>query len=415
MSLILFEGISEAITLAPLAKAGRLTGIVDADLGRLRQAWLLIEGEKVIASGCAPYSGPAPEHRVHLGGGLVLPGLVDAHTHPIFAGSRAAEFVMRANGASYQQIAAQGGGIQASRLATRAASREELAALLDQRLYEALQLGVTTIEVKSGYGLSVAEELRLLELLFEAKERSSQTLSITCLALHAASPEHASLASYAAAVCQELLPEVARRGLASWVDAFIDTGYFSTSDFEPVATKAKELGLGLRLHADEFSDAGAAAAAARWGARSADHLQYASDTAITAMAAAGTIGIMLPGTSLYTGIPFTKARRFADRQVPIAVATDYNPGSCRLNNLAMMASLACVHSGLSAAEAIAAVTYVAAASLSLEKQKGALAPGFDADFVVYDLPNSDEWLADFGQTRPKDIWIRGRQQKVAAS
>lgn len=410
MSLILFEGIGEAVTMAALAQSGRLTNIVDADLGRLHQAWLLVKDGKVMSTGSGAYHGPTPDQRIQLNAGLLLPGLVDAHTHPIFAGSRSHEFVMRADGASYQQIAARGGGIQASRRATRTASREELAALLDQRLSQALELGITTVEVKSGYGLSVPEELRLLELLNEAKARSPQTLSVTCLALHAASPEHPSLASYAAAVSQELLPEVAKRQLADWVDAFIDEGYFSVKDIEAVASKAKDLGLGLRLHADEFSDAGAAAAAARWGARSADHLQYASDAAITAMADAGTIATILPGTSLYTRIPFTQARRFADRQVPVAIATDYNPGSCRLNNLAMMASLACVHSGLQGAEAIAAVTHVAAASLNLAGRKGSLAPGSDADFVVYDLTGSAEWLADFGQTRPREVWIQGQRQ-----
>lgn len=409
MATILIEGAAEIVTLAPLARQRKLTRIVPDDLGRLTKGWLLVDDGRVAATGSGRYGGPAADRRVDAGGGLVLPGLVDAHTHPIFAGSRAREFALRADGATYQEIAAQGGGIRATMRATREASDEELARLLDRRLARALALGVTTLEAKSGYGLSVPEELRLLELLAAAKARTPQTLSVTCLALHAASPEHEDLKSYADAVAHELLPTVAKRRLADWVDAFIEAGYFSVADVEPVAARAKELGLGLRLHADEFSDAGAAAAAARWGAAAADHLQFASDAGIEAMAGAGTLAVLLPGTSLYTKLPFADARRFADRGVGVAVATDFNPGSCRLDNLAMMAGLAAVQAGLRAAEAIAAVTYVAAASLRLEDRKGALVEGHDADFLVYDLASVDEWLADFGRTPPREVWVKGRK------
>lgn len=403
----LFEGAAEIVTLAPLAQQKKRVGILANDLGRIPKGWLLIAGSRIVAVGSGSYQGPAPDRRIQVQGGLIMPGLIDAHTHPLFAGSRSHEFAMRADGATYQDIAAKGGGIQATMRATRAASQQELATALDQRLRRSLALGVTTLEVKSGYGLSIPEELRMLEILDAARTRTPQTLAVTCLALHAASPEYGSLADYAQAVAQELLPEVARRKLADWVDAFIEAGYFSVTDIEPVAERARELNLGLRFHADEFSDAGAAAAAARWQAASADHLQYASDASIEAMAKAGTIAMILPGTSLYTRIPFTQAKRFTRRGVAVAVASDFNPGSCRLDNVAMMASLAAVQCGLSAAEAVASVTYVAAATLRLEDRKGCLVEGYDADFAIYDLEHCDEWLADFGRTLPREVWVGG--------
>ena len=200
MRTTLVEGADEIVTLAPLAHQRKFVGIQTSDLGRLRQGWLLVGDSRILDSGSGRYCGPEPDQRIKLTGGLIMPGLVDAHTHPVFAGSRSDEFALRADGVSYQQIAAQGGGIQATMQATRAASIAALEAKLDRQLQQALRLGITTLEVKSGYGLSVPEELKLLEILAASRQRTPQTLAVTCLALHAASPEHSSLASYAQAV-----------------------------------------------------------------------------------------------------------------------------------------------------------------------------------------------------------------------
>lgn len=409
MPLTLIDNIGELVTLAPAVASGRLVGLAEADLGRCQgPAWLSVADGKVLASGQGPYAGPPPDHKLDAAGGLVLPGLVDAHTHLLFAGSRAKEFTARASGLSYQEIAAQGGGIRSTMLATRQAKDSELRQLLQQRLHRALRFGITTVEIKSGYGLSVAEELRQLQLLQRLRlEHSQQTLVTTCLALHAASPEYPDLDSYVAAVCSELLPEVAAQGLAHACDAFVEQGYFSTKQVTPYAAKAKDLGLGLRLHADEFSDAGAAGFAAAWQALSADHLQFASAASLRAMAAAGTIAVLLPGTSLYCKLPFTSGRRLADAGVAVAVATDFNPGSCQLDNLAMMVALATVHGGLTPAEALAGATWVAASSLGLGASKGTLARGYDADLAIYPLTDFDSWLADFGRTPPRQVLHRG--------
>lgn len=410
MSATLLTGIGELVTLAPLAAERRVTLIKDADLGRLSGAWLAVRDGRVESFGTgSPPSTYASYARHDAKGALVMPGLIDAHTHPIFAGSRAGEFVQRANGATYQEIAAAGGGIRATMNATRAASDDELLGLVSQRLRRALALGITTVETKSGYGLSVPEELRMLRILARARPLTPQTLSITCLALHAASPEHQSLRAYADACVHELLPVVAREKLADTVDAFVEAGYFSVEDTASYAVAARALGLGVRLHADEFSDAGAAEAAAAWHALSADHLQYASGRGIEAMAAAGVTAVILPGTSLYTKIPFTQARRFVDAGCAVAIATDFNPGSCQVDNLAMLATVAAVQSGFRPAEAIAGVTFVAAQALGLLEHKGALASGYDADWQVIDLPSIEAWLADFGRAVPREVWIAGKK------
>lgn len=406
---LLVYNIGDLLTLAPLAQAGRGVAIAPADLGRLGpEAYLVVEGGKVqaVGRGSAPTLPGVPT--LDAQGGLVMPGLVDAHTHPIFGGNRAAEFCQRAEGATYQEIAAAGGGIRSTVRATAEASDEELRQRLQAYLDRVLPLGITTLEVKSGYGLTVASELRLLRLLQQAM--TPQHLEITCLALHARSAQYANVADYVQACSEELLPEVAAEGLAKWVDAFIEDGYFSATQAEPWIHKAKDLGFGVRLHADEFSDGGGAMAAARWGAASADHLQWASDEGLVAMARTGVTATLLPGTSLYSRIPFVDGRRLVAKGVAVAVASDFNPGSCAFDNLAMLATIAAVHCGLRPAEAIAAVTLVPALSLGLGKVKGALAPGFDADFLCFPtLTSCEAWLADAGKTLPGSVYIRGRR------
>ena len=415
MTATLLTGIGELVTMAPLAHEQRTTGIVDADLGRVNKAWIAVSDGKIEGFGSGkPPAAAAGYQTVDARGGLVMPGLVDAHTHPIFAGARANEFAMRAAGATYQEIAAAGGGIRATMAATRAASDQELLDLVLGRLARARTLGITTVEAKSGYGLSVPDELRLLRILGAARARAAQTLSITCLALHAASPEHPSRAAYVDACVRELLPVVASERLADAVDAFVEEGYFSVAETAPYAAAARDLGLAVRLHADEFSDAGGAGAAAAWGAQSADHLQFASDAGVKAMAQAGVTAVILPGTSLYTRIPFTQARRFADAGCAVAIATDFNPGSCQVDNLAMLATVAAAQSGVRLAEAVAATTFVAAHALGLSARKGALAVGYDADLQIIDLPSIEAWLADFGRTAPSEVWCRGLRTATRA-
>jgi len=401
--------IGTLVTMQPLVRERRWSRIQGRDLGALRTAWLALDQGQVVAFG----TGSLPEAyhswpNLSAKGGLVLPGLVDCHTHPCYGGTRSQEFAQRLAGATYQQIAAAGGGIKSTVHATREWSEEELANRTLAHLRRFLRHGVTTVEAKSGYGLSVEHELKMLRAIRKASAETPQTVVPTCLALHAMPPEFTDKKAYAHAVTENLLPQVAREGLAMAVDAFVEKGYFEPADCEAYIRKARELGLAVRIHADEFADSGAAAAAVQWQALSADHLECANQNAIEAMAQQQVVGVLLPGTSLYTKIPYTRAEPFRTAGCPMALATDFNPGSCRIENLPFVATLGALHCGMTAAEALAAVTIVPAYSLRLHHRKGALVPGFDADVVIYrDLDTVEEWIADMGQHQPDIVFVRG--------
>ena len=408
MSSCLYRGIKQLVTLTPLAQRGHPCHVTTADLGLIENAWMLTDQGRVVSYG----QGTSPEASVtiELKESLVIPGMIDAHTHPIFAGNRAKEFALRIDGATYQSIAAQGGGIQATVKATRETGSTELKELVKRHIKVFLEHGVTTVECKTGYGLSVAEELRHLRILKEVKEDAQQHLAITCLALHAWPLPGEDRSHFIRDVCLELLPRVAQEKLASAVDAFIEAGYFSAEDVAPYLDQAKKLGLSIRLHIDEFTDVSGGKLAAQYQALSADHCEWTSMEGARAMAKAKVTAVLLPGTSLYSKIPYANASRMREAGVAMAIASDFNPGSCTLSNLPMMASLAALYCGTNLAESLAGVTYVPAFSLRLQERKGHLSAGADADFCVYDrLHCVEEWLADFGKSKPQQVFIRGKR------
>ena len=404
----LVYNIGSLLTLDKLVQERRHVRIQAEDLSQLEDAWLAIDEGKVQAFG----TGGIPEEfetyeRINAEGRLVTPGLVDCHTHPVFGGDRTHEFASRLTGKTYQEIAAAGGGIKYSVKATRETFSSEILERCLEILGVFLRNGVTTVEAKTGYGQNAKEEIRCLEILQEAKKQTPQKLSITCLGLHDQPNEFASKDEYIKQMTEVLLPEVARRQLADWVDAFVEKGYFSVDDVKPYFDKARELGLPVRMHADEFQESGAAEAAALWNAASADHMQKASDEGIAALAKAGGVAVMLPGTSFYTKIPYADAKRFRDRDCAMAIASDFNPGSCYLSNLPFVASLAALYCGLSPCEALVGVSWNGAKALRLENSKGALAVGYDADFVIHRLRTLEQWIADFGQTAPREVYCQG--------
>jgi imidazolonepropionase len=327
---------------------------------------------------------------------LVTPGLVDCHTHLVFGGFREAEFARRIAGESYLQIARSGGGIRATVEATRAASRAQLVDKALPVLREMASLGVTTVEAKSGYGLSFADELKLLEAIAELGARQPLQLVPTLLAAHVVPPEFAhDRAGYVRLVIDRLIPEVARRKLASFCDVFVEETAFTLDEARAILEAGLRHGLAAKLHADQLSAGGGAELAAALGAHSADHLEHASDAGLARLAERGVVAVALPLAALYTFEPALAARRLLERGVCVAIATDFNPGSAPSYHLPMALLLACTLSRLTPHEALKGATLYAARALGLDARLGSLEAGKQADFAVHDAPSANHWLYQF--------------------
>lgn len=340
-------------------------------------------------------------------GRVVLPGFVDPHTHLIFAGSRADEFIARLQGASYQEIARSGGGILATMRATREASEDELVALGRLRLDRLLAHGTTTVEAKSGYGLSVDGELKCLRAIHRLNALHDVDVIPTFLGAHAVPPEF-DVDAYVRVVVEEMLPAVVEEDLAEFCDVFCETGAFTPDQSRAVLLAGDEAGLDPKLHADELSDQGGARLAAEVGAISADHLLYASDEGLAAMAGSGTMAVLLPGTAMFLGLPYARARRMIDLGVAIALGSDFNPGTSPTYSMPMVVALGCLGMRLDPAEAIAAATINAAHALRVAEEVGSLEPGKAADLIVLDLPDYRELPMAFGTNPVWRVIKRGR-------
>ena len=361
-------------------------------------------GVVAIADGRIVYVGPPqglgevpPEvPRVDAGGGLVTPGLVDPHTHVVFAGDRSGEYAQRATGRSYLEIAREGGGIAATMRATREADLDELVTLARPRLDRLLQNGVTTAEIKSGYGLSHDAELRMLRTIRALDGAHPIDLVPTFLGAHTVPPDR-TRGPYLAEVMDQMLPAVAAEGLAEFCDVFVEEGAFSLSEAESVLRAGLEHGLRPKVHADQLSAGGGAELAARVGAVSADHLEHISDAGIEALAAAGTVAVLLPGAALFLGEDDrAPARRLVEAGVSVALATDCNPGTCMTENLLLMLTLGMSRLGLSAREVLEAVTVHAARAVGREDVAGSIAVGRPADLTVFDVPSHRHLPYHFG-------------------
>ena len=383
-------------SLATLAGGAPRTGAGLRELGLVERAALAADAGRIVYAG--PEAGldaavaRAPGAIVFdAHGAAVLPGFVDAHTHLAFAGSRDDEIRKRLAGASYREIAAQGGGIVRTVTATRAASREALAAAIVERLDEMLVQGTTSLEVKSGYGLETAAELRSLEAIADAAAAHPITIVPTFLGAHELPVEHrGDRARYLEILTREMIPEVARRRLAVFADVFCEEGVFTIEESRAILKSAREHGMKLRLHADELAWTGGAELAAELRARSADHLLFASEAGMKAMAAAGTVATLLPSAAFYLRLGrFAPARAMIEAGVPVALATDANPGGGLSPSMPFAMTVACFAMGLSLEEAIAAATLNGACSLDLDGERGSLEVGKRADLVVL---RSARWL-----------------------
>ncbi|MDH4549690.1 imidazolonepropionase [Pseudomonas sp. BN607] len=361
-----------------------------------------------------PRAGLAPvnaERTVDLGGAWVTPGLIDCHTHAVFGGNRSGEFEQRLQGVSYAEIAANGGGIASTVRATRAASEDELFASARQRVQALMRDGVTTLEIKSGYGLDLANERKMLRVARRLADELPLAVRATCLAAHALPPEYAGRADdYIAHICDEMLPALAAEGLVDAVDAFCEHLAFSPAQVERLFIKARELGLPVKLHAEQLSSLHGSSLAARYQALSADHLEFMTEEDAIAMAAAGTVAVLLPGAFYFlreTQLPPMDALR--RHGVKIALASDLNPGTSPGLSLRLMLNMGCTCFRLTPEEALAGVTVHAATALGLGDSHGSLEVGKVADFVAWQIERPADLAYWLGGDLPKRVVRKGHE------
>ena len=349
-----------------------------------------------------------PEISVELieGDNVVLPSFVDAHTHICFGGNRANDFAMRNSGKTYLEIAESGGGIWSSVQHTRDESDSELLMKLLDRINFLVKQGVTTIEIKSGYGLNVESELKMLRIINNAKQHTEATIVPTCLAAHLKPKDfNGSSVDYLNYILEDLLPIVKNERLADRVDIFIEKSAFQPEESKEFLLKVKDLGFKLTVHADQFTT-GSSRIAVEVNANSADHLEAISEEDIDYLANSNTIAIALPGASIGLGEPFTPARKLLDRGASLAIASDWNPGSAPMGNLLTQASILATFQKLTNAEVLAGITHRAAKALDLE-DRGILALGKKADFVVYQTDNFQNIVYKQGSLQPSKVYING--------
>lgn len=369
-----------------------------SDIDAVSDAALVWEGDTILWTGhaCDIPADYESLERLDCTGRLVVPGLVDCHTHLAFGGWRGDEFEMRIQGKSYLDIAKAGGGIASTVAATREASKTELVEKSLAALAEMARLGVTTVECKSGYGLDETNEIKLLEVYAELAVRQPLRIVPTFLGAHIVPEEYKDdRDGYVRLLTETLIPRVATEGLATFCDVFVEDSAFSLDEAREILSAAAAHGLGLKVHADQLSDTGAAGLAGEMKAVSAEHLEYANSASIEAMSNGGTVAVSLPIANLYLGQQPFPAREFIDAGVPVAVATDFNPGSSPSYHLPLGMTLACLMQKMTPAESLKGATVIAARALSMEDTVGSLEPGMKADFAVIEATDVNHWLYHF--------------------
>ena len=387
---LLISNIKQLVTVNSGGKSMK-TGREMRDIGILENASVLVENGMISWIGNASDFRNTLDPDAHVLDGsssVALPGFVDSHTHALFGGSRENEFAMRAEGKTYQEIASQGGGILSSVNATRAATKRDLKKATSKRLDAMMQHGTTTVEIKSGYGLSEEAEIKMLEAISELANEHFATICSTFLGAHAFPPEYKDRhTEYLDILCDRMLPHIAKRKLAQFCDVFCEVGYFSLEETRRILEKARSVGLALKLHSDEFNSIGGTRLAAELQATSVDHLEHISDEAIGHLGHGKTVAVVLPGVSFFLDNRYAPARRLIDAGIPLAIASDYNPGSCMSFSMPLMMTIACTHMSLTPEEAITAATLNGAAALGLSDQVGSIEVGKRADIILYEIPN----------------------------
>ncbi|HZS08263.1 MAG TPA: imidazolonepropionase [Blastocatellia bacterium] len=382
------------------------------ELGIIADGAMLIRNGHIEAAGSRKDIEPliaADCEIVDAGGRVVMPGFIDAHTHPVFAGNRADEFEKRAGGATYQEIAAAGGGIRSTVRRTRAACEDELVSAGKRYAKWFLRTGTTTVEAKSGYGLSLEAELKMLRAIRRLAAETPLRYVPTFLGAHEVPDEYRDRHDdYVDLVVNEMLPRVASEGLAEYCDVFCETGVFDLSQTRRILTAARSLGLGLRLHADQLSLSGGARLAAELGAVTADHLEQTDAAGIAALKGANVQPVLLPASALMIGSGrYPNARAMIDAGLAVVLATDFNPGSSPVPSMLLVLTLATAQMKMTPAEAITAATINAAHSLGRGAEVGSLEPGKRADFVIHDCDDYRELAYFAGIEHPRAVYVDG--------
>lgn len=398
--------------LATPCGSGPQKGSQQGNVILLRNAYILVDDGCIAETGVSPADRLLNDPDVELidaENSLVTPGLVDSHTHLVFSGWRQRELALKLRGMGYLDILKQGGGILSTVNATRQASLADLVTSGRRSLEIMLAHGTTTCEVKSGYGLTTADEIKSLQAVRQLDELQPVELVATFMGAHAVPTEYKQAqAEYVELVCKEMIPEVSRRGLAEFCDVFCENSVFSLEESRKILEAGKRCGLTPKIHADEITPLGGAGLAAEVGAITAEHLIHASDDGLEKMAAAGTIAVLLPGTSFYLSENFARARTMIDMGIPVAVATDFNPGSCPTESLQIPMNIACLKYRLTPEETLIAATLNAAAAINRAALLGSIEPGKQADLVIWDAPDLEFIFYHWGVNLVKKVMKKGR-------
>ena len=386
--------------------AGPKKGPEQGKIELLKDAWVLMEGGSVAQVGTGP--APAADQVIDAQGSLVTPGLVDAHTHLIFGGWRQNELGMKLHGKTYLEIQNADGGIQSTTNATRQSTEEELTQKAARALDEMLHFGVTTCEAKSGYGLATEHELKALRVIKNLNDRHAMDIVATFMGAHLVPAEYkANRAEYIRLVCEEMMPRVKEQGIAKFCDVFCEADTFTVEESRQILEAGLKYGLRPKIHADEIEAIGGSVLAGEIGAISAEHLIVCPPEGIASMAKGGVVACLLPATSFYLGATFAPARDMVSAGVPVAMASDFNPGSCPCLNLQFVINLGCLKYKLTPEEVLTAVTLNAASAIDMAGKVGSLEPGKQGDLVIWDAPDLDYICYRMGSNLVKTVIKKG--------
>lgn len=387
---LFLKNISQLVTVAANGQNVK-RGVEMRDLGVIRDAGILCQKGKIAWVG--PMSSwrettPDDFSEIDCAQKVVLPGFVDSHTHMLYAGSRENEFAMRALGATYQEIADAGGGILNTISHVRSASKKDLKKQTVRYLNDMMRYGTTTVEIKSGYGLDMDSEIKMLEAINELQVEEMMTVVPTFIGAHTVPPEHKSdPESYIRIIIDKMIPYVGKKKLAAFCDVFCEKGYFGIEQTQRILAEGKKWGMEAKIHAEELTSLGGAELAGRIGAISADHLEHVTDAGITALREGDVVATLLPGVSFFLNHGYAPARKLIDTGVAVAISTDFNPGSCMSYSMPLMMTIACTQMRMSPEEAICAATLNGSAALNMSSTIGSIEVGKNADIIVADVPD----------------------------